>query len=348
MKRLFYVSRFSRPLAKHDIDAIRESAIRYNRLHRVTGILVCLGDMFFQALEGEEAIVDELYNERIRPDKRHKNVLCLNSLNAISARMFPDWDMRVYNLNEEAEVLPIAFRQMLIALLESTHVISQYTQPSIRRMLERGVNPTLVRPRRLRATVFFSDIVGFSYFAERLEPGVLIDLVNSHVDVCTELIDRHGGQVNKLLGDGVLAYFSDRKTDAAVAASVGILEEMNRRRRQASRASPHHLLYCGIGLANGMVYEGNIGLGLKQDFTILGNTVNLASRLQSMTRVMNIRLIATSSVVSRARKSWGIQSLGKHTLKGQSKSLEIFGIESLKSLDVNRLYQSISEFLRAK
>ena len=45
MKRLFYVSRFSRPLAKHDIDAIRESAIRYNRLHRVTGILVCLGDM---------------------------------------------------------------------------------------------------------------------------------------------------------------------------------------------------------------------------------------------------------------------------------------------------------------
>ena len=71
MKRLFYVSRFSRPLAKHDIDAIRESAIRYNRLHRVTGILVCLGDMFFQALEGEEAIVDELYNDRIRPDNRH-------------------------------------------------------------------------------------------------------------------------------------------------------------------------------------------------------------------------------------------------------------------------------------
>ena len=106
--------------------------------------------------------------------------------------------------------------------------------------------------------------------------------------------------------------------------------------------------YCGIGLANGMVYEGNIGLGLKRDFTILGNTVNLASRLQSLTRVMNIPLIATSSVVSRARRSWGLQSLGKHTLKGQTKALEIFGVESLKSLDVNRLYQSISEFLRAK
>jgi class 3 adenylate cyclase len=304
MKRLFYASRFTRPLSKCDIDAIRESAVRYNHQHGITGILVCLGDMFFQALEGKRAAVDKLYNDRILRDKRHKNVLCLNSVNGVSVRMFPDWNMQVFNLNEEAEVLPIAFRQMLTALLESSQIISQYTQPSVLRMLERGVNPTLVKPRRLRATVLFSDIVGFSYFAERLKPVELIDLVNSHVDACTEQIDRHGGQVNKLLGDGILAYFPQRETDAAIAAATDILEEMNRRRKRASATSPHHLLYGGIGLANGMVYEGNIGPALKRDFTILGNTVNLASRVESLTRVMMVRLIATASVAKRARTSW--------------------------------------------
>ena len=348
MKRISYASRFARPLTKRDIDSIRVSAIRYNHEHGVTGFLVCLGDMFFQALEGKGAIVDKLYNERILRDKRHKHVLCLNSVNGVRARMFPDWDMRIFNLNEETEVLPIAFRQTLTALLESNHMISQYTQPSILRMLERGVNPTLIKPRRLRATVLFSDIVGFSYFAERLKPVDLIDLVNSHIDACTEHIDRHGGQVNKLLGDGILAYFPQRETDAAVAASTDILEEMNRRRRRASGTSPHHLLYGGVGMANGMVYEGNIGPALKRDFTILGNTVNLASRLESLTRVLKVQLIATASVADRARTSWGFQSLGTHTLKGQSKALEIFGLKPLQPLHVAELYQQITEFLRSK
>lgn len=83
-----------------------------------------------------------------------------------------------------------------------------------------------------------------------------------------------------------------------------------------------------------MVYEGNIGSALKRDFTVLGNTVNLASRLESLTRVLNVRLIATAAVVSRACPSWGFQSLGKHTLKGQSKALLIFGLKSLQPLDV--------------
>ena len=281
MKRIFYASRFARPLTKRDIDAIRGSAVRYNHRHGVTGILVCLGDMFFQALEGKEAVVDKLYNERILHDTRHQNVLCLSAVNGINVRMFPEWDMRVYDLNEETEGLPLAFRQMLTALLESSQIISQYTQPSILRMLEQGVNPTLVKPRRIRATVLFSDILGFSHFAERLKPAELIDLVNSHVDSCTDQIDRHGGQVNKLLGDGVLAYFPQAETDAAVGAATGILEEMKRRRRRASGTSALRILYGGIGLANGMVYEGNIGSALKRDFTVLGNTVNLASRLES-------------------------------------------------------------------
>jgi adenylate cyclase len=348
MKRLFYVSRFARPLTSRDMDAIQNSAVGYNQLHGVTGILVCLGDTFFQILEGKAEIIDRLYNDRILYDKRHKSVLCLKAESGVSARMFPKWDMRVFNLNEETEVLPLAFRQMLTALLESSHIISQYTQPSVFQMLKRGVNPTLVKPRRMRATVLFSDIVGFSYFAERLKPVELIELVNSHADICTDQIDRYEGQVNKLLGDGVLAYFCQPETDAAVAAAVKILQEMDSRRRRAPSSSSHHLLHGGVGLANGMVYEGNIGPALKRDFTILGNTVNLASRLESFTRTVNVQFIAGASVTKRTQIPWGFQSLGKHTLKGQSQATEMFGLKSLQPLYVAELYKQISQFLREK
>jgi class 3 adenylate cyclase len=348
MKRIFYISRYARPLTSRDIAAIQKSAVRYNRRHGVTGILICVGDVFFQVLEGKGTAVDKLYRDRILRDKRHKNVVCINSMKGVSVRMFPDWDMRIYDLNAETEILPIAFRKILTALIESSQVISQYTQPSIVRMLEQGINPALVKPRRMRATAFFSDIVGFSRFAERLRPAELIDLVNDHADVCIDQIDRHGGQVNKLLGDGILAYFPQRDTDAAVAAATGILEEMERRRRRAPATSPHHLLFSGIGLANGMVHEGNIGRELKRDFTILGNTVNLASRLESLTRVMKVQLIVTASITNRAHSSWRFQSLGKHTPKGQTKALEIFGLRSLRPLYVAKIYEQISELLRLK
>ena len=139
MKRMFYVSRFSRPLSKRDIEQIHSAAVRFNRQHGITGILVCLGDTFFQVLEGKRATIDQLYHKRIVPDNRHFDVICLKSEFGVSQRMFPEWDMRVFDLNDEAEALPMAFRQMLSALLESNYIIAQYTQPSVLKMLENGV-----------------------------------------------------------------------------------------------------------------------------------------------------------------------------------------------------------------
>lgn len=348
MRRIFYASRFARPLSKRDLTDIHETALRNNRREAVTGFLVCLGDTFFQALEGPDATVQRLYHDRIVPDPRHKDVHCLKIESGVRRRMFPNWSMKVFNVNEQSELLPFAFRQMLTALLDSSHTIAQYTQPSVLRLLERGVNPTLVRPRRKRVTVLYSDIIGFSYFAERLKPGEFIDLVNSHIEVCTTWVDQNGGEVNKLTGDGVLAYFSSKASDSALTSAVGILDEMKRRRSKARRGSAHRLLYGGVGLANGLVYEGNVGPVLKRDFTILGNTVNLASRLESLTRELNVRLIITSSVVRRAKQTWPFVSLGKVTLKGQSRALAISSLSSFPRLNTAQLYNRIRAYVRSR
>jgi adenylate cyclase len=261
-------------------------------------------------------------------------------------RMFSDWNMKIFNLNEQAEALPFAFREMLTALLESSHTISQYTQPTVFRMLEHGLNPTRIPPRRKRVTVLCSDIIGFSHFAEHLKPLDMIELVNSHVEMCARAVSAHGGEVNKLTGDGVLAYFSAQTTDAALASAVELLKQMQRRRSHARKSSPHRVLYGGVGLSNGIVYEGNVGHATKRDFTILGNAVNTASRLESLTRDLGVRLTLGPAVVRRAEQSWPFVSVGKHRLKGQSRAFEVFTLRSVRALDVAAVYRDIKRHVR--
>lgn len=348
MKRMYYVSRFSRPLSEEDIEGIQKSSLRNNERCEITGFLVCLGDTFFQILEGPSAEVDRLYYERIIPDDRHTDILCLQTETHITERLFPGWHMKTFNLNEQTETLPFAFRQMLQALLQSHRTIAQYTQTSILQMLERGVNPASVRPRRECVTVLYSDIIGFSRFAEHLAPDALIALVNSHAEVCSQAVMAHHGQVNKLTGDGVLAYFVGLTSDDAIDAAVEILNEMARRREMIDRGNPHQHLYGGVGLAHGIVYEGNVGSTLKRDFTILGNVVNLAARIESITRDLDVCINLDQSVVQSAKRSHPFTSLGMHLLKGQSKELELFTLGTFPPLRIKQIYRKIEAFVTSE
>ena len=147
--------------------------------------------------------------------------------------------------------------------------------------------------------------------------------------------------INKLLGDGVLAYFREESPDGAIRAALELLRRMMSFRAEAPEGSPERHLFSGVGLAFGTAYEGNIGVKSKQDFTILGNTVNLASRLESMTRQLGVRLVASSAVVEHARDTWPFVSLGVHPLKGVGEADPLFGIADLPPLDLENAYASI-------
>lgn len=118
-------------------------------------------------------------------------------------------------------------------------------------------------------------------------------------------VGRNGGVINKLLGDGVLAYFHGESSDGAIRAALELLRRMADFRAEAPEGSPERHLYTGVGLAFGDVYEGNIGAESKQDFTILGNIVNIASRLESMTRPLGRRPPASGSALRPGRVGVG-------------------------------------------
>lgn len=347
LKRLFYMSRCARPLTLEDLREIQQASERNNREAQVTGFLIRLGDFFFQALEGPATSVDRLFYERIRRDPRHTEICVLRVESKLRRRQFSGWRMQLLDLDDAGESeLPTALRRLLEALVESNVTLARYTQPSVLHRLQEGLNPSRLRPRLRKVAVLFSDIIGFSILAERLPPSRLIGLVNAHVDICAAAVGRNGGQINKLLGDGVLAYFQSSHTDGAIRAGIDLLEGMRARRESASPSSDGRVLYSGVGLAFGPVYEGNIGGEAKQDFTILGNTVNLAARLESLTRTLSVRLVASRGVVANAREPWPFISLGVPQLKGLARAGRTYTLGNLSELNVARVYDRIRRAVR--
>ena len=339
MKRLYYASRFSRPLSTEEVEEIRRVSTENNAKLKITGFLLCLEDMFFQMIEGPDSAVDELFR-KILKDPRHNSVRCLKSEENVTERLSPEWQMNVIDLNGENENLPIAFRELFTALAESFSILSRFTQPTVERLMNRGSSPVSVAPEHRVVTVLFTDLLGFSRLSERISPDAMITLVNQHVETCFHAINSRGGEVTKLLGDGVLAYFTQPECEGAIEASLEIVRSMKSRRENAPEGLQQHV-FAGIGLARGSVLEGTIGTPEKSDFTIMGSVVNLAFRLESLTRELQTPILVSNEVREQCRDRSRFESMGVHPIKGFSSPQEVFGLLECHRFDPMAIYSDI-------
>ena len=341
MRRLVYLSRFARDLTPEDVQAIGRKSRQRNRERGVTGLLVCLGDIFFQVLEGSEAAVMELYSQKLLKDDRHKDVVCLRDESFETIRMFPDWDMNVIDLNDPAEKLPMAFRNMAGILMDALYTLRIYGQPTVMRLLEQGTNPAHSPPVRKYVTVMFTDLLGFTSLSEKLSPGQALDVVNRYFDTCASVISRNGGEVNKLLGDGLLAYFPQGKKVEAMTAAREVIEAMGKHRAAAGLGSVDRVVFAGAGLCYGLVTEGNVGGRSKKEFTIMGRTVNLTARLEALTRELRVPVVMSEELASAASGVYPIRSLGRQPVRGLADGLEVFAFADLDPLDPAQIYSDI-------
>ena len=341
MRRLVYLSRFARDLTPADIQSIGQKARQRNRERGVTGFLVCLGDIFFQVLEGTEESVMEIYSQKILQDDRHKDVVCLRSEVFEAIRMFPEWDMNVIDLNDPAEKLPMAFREMAGILMDALYTLNVYSQPTVTRLLEQGINPVHSAPVRKHVTVMFTDLLGFTSLSEKLSPDQSLDIVNRYFETCASVISRNGGEVNKLLGDGLLAYFPEAKRVEAMTAAREIIDAIGKRRAAASLGSVDQVVFAGVGLCYGLVTEGNVGGQSKKEFTIMGRIVNLAARLEALTRELKVPVVMSKELADAARGVYPIRSLGRQPVRGLADGLEVFGFADLDPLDPVQIYSDI-------
>jgi adenylate cyclase len=179
-----------------------------------------------------------------------------------------------------------------------TNLFGQHVSPAVvERLLE---SPAELVGERRDVCVMFLDIRNFTSNARSRSPEEVVEFLNSAFAFMIEAIDRHGGFINKFLGDGFMAVFGAPLDDPAaapqaVAAAREILGEIDRR-GLAEGAWP---LKVGIGLHIGPAVTGNIGSPRRKEFTAIGDTVNLASRLEQLTKEHGARLIVSDHVMTK-------------------------------------------------
>jgi adenylate cyclase len=193
-------------------------------------------------------------------------------------------------------------------------------------------NPELAElgGKRREMSVLFSDIRGFTTVTERGNPEELVAQLNEYFSRMVEIVFRHHGTVDKFVGDMVMALFGAPVDDSAhaehaVAAAVDMVKELGElNRKWTAEGKPP--LDIGIGVNTGEMIAGNIGSSSIMSYTVIGDNVNLGSRLESLNKEYGTRIIISDATKSRLTGNYDLRPLGDVVVKGKTKSIAIYEI----------------------
>ena len=187
-------------------------------------------------------------------------------------------------------------------------------------------SPDVVASRELEVTVLFTDIVGFSTLAERLDAGHAADLLNRHFELLAGCVAATDGTVDKFLGDGMMAFWGAPvpQPDHAERAVRSALLIRDRMREIGGEPS----LRLRLGLHTGTALVGNIGARERLNYTLVGDTVNVTQRLEQLGKEVAptepIVILASASTATHARGLCTVEPLGPRQLRGRGETVEVF------------------------
>lgn len=188
-------------------------------------------------------------------------------------------------------------------------------------------NPDL-EPVEQRAAVMFADIRGFTTHCAGASASEVVRWLNDFFTEMTDVIeDGHGGWVDKFLGDGLLAVFGLQETEAtpvatALVAAEAMFQRLNQFNLPCGRARPR--LEIGVGLHYGPVVVGAIGSSRRQEFTTIGATVNLAARVQDLTKQLGRPLLLTEAAAQVLNSPDTLEPLGSHAIRGLTEPVSLY------------------------
>lgn len=206
-------------------------------------------------------------------------------------------------------------------------VFAQYVPaPVVDRLVDTPAE-TLFAGQRQEITCLFTDIAGFTRLAERMDPVELVGMMNRYFDGLTRIIHRHGGTVDKFIGDAVLAFFGaplaqPDHADRAVAAAIDI-HAFTQDLSQELAPSGIVLGQTRIGVHTGDAVIGNIGGELRQNYTALGDAVNLASRLEGANRYLGTG-VCLSETTARQATTHPCRPVAEVVVKGRTQAIGVF------------------------
>jgi class 3 adenylate cyclase len=226
-----------------------------------------------------------------------------------------------------------------IASERKSVIFQTYASRSLIDRIDRGEDPRLDQPRLQRMGILFADLRGFTQVASNMSPEDTVAFLNSYFNRLNRPIYHHHGEIDKIMGDGMMAVFAEGTQSVpmacrAVLAAIDIrlaLQAYNRERwdwhvRNGKPGESFPRVDNGIGIAFGLVVTGNIGSKHKLDHTLIGDPVNLASRLEGLTRHYGSAILVTEEVRDILPESLHVRFLDKVTVKGRDRSIRIFEV----------------------
>ncbi len=267
-------------------------------------------------------------------------------------------------------ILPVAIPAIAIglngiALLTTGSIAAQIDKLLLRRTLERYVAAPIVEEivnqpegfrdllegRTIKAAVLFSDIRGFTTLSSRLPAKLLIQQLNTYLGGMVDAILEYQGTIDKFIGDAIMAEFGSpvsrgEKADAmnAIHAALNMRSALMQL-REVWKSENKIPFSNGIGINYGEVTVGNIGSSRRLEYAVIGDTVNVASRVEGMTKELGTDIVITGSLYELVKDEIEVVDFGEHALKGRVGNVPLYGVIGLKGGD-RQVYEQVQADLK--
>ena len=237
----------------------------------------------------------------------------------------------------------VAYSLTLVMSVGIDYIIASHQKEQARRMLGKKVSPAvmeyllehsdddLVASRELEVTILFSDIRSFTTISEKIgSPDKLIHMLNEYMTPMVDNIVNHKGTIDKFIGDAIMAYWNapldvQNHADEALKSAIEQIEmlvEINRSIQPKYDVS----IAIGIGVHTGIVTAGDMGSLGRSDYTIIGDNVNLASRLEGLTKQYGAQILISSSTYGVLKGNYKIRPIDMVEVKGKNEAVEVFEV----------------------
>ncbi|MDX1959969.1 MAG: adenylate/guanylate cyclase domain-containing protein [Leptospiraceae bacterium] len=212
---------------------------------------------------------------------------------------------------------------------------SRYFSPNVFAKIIASDDDFFNKGRKQKVVVLFSDIRDFTTISETLKPEDVMKLLKEYHSKMVATIFKHGGTLDKFIGDGIMATFgtpeeSNDDLERAMKTAIDMriaLNELNQERILKGQVP----LRQGIGIHVGFAIAGNIGTSDRMEYTVIGDTVNIASRIESQCKVLSKEILVSSDVVEVLKNQFSFDDLGEHLLKGKHEKIRLYTLSEINN-----------------
>lgn len=233
---------------------------------------------------------------------------------------------------DEVAQLSLAFNEMAKGLEERDKVKATFSKFHSKEIAEKLMSGEVkLGGERKVATIFFSDVRGFTSMSETMQPEQVVEMLNEYMTRMVEIVQRNKGVVDKYVGDAIMALWGIPITGTddtynALKACIEMREELAKLNTlRISRGQ--NALRIGMGLNRGQVIAGNIGSEAKMEYTVIGDAVNTASRMESMTKEYGTDLLIPKAIYEEVKDRFIFEQAESAKVKGKTDAIEVFKVK---------------------